>query len=215
MPRAPGAFAGAREDDSRNRRCRRWRSRSSRRRARRLAVVAAAHAHARRHRSRRRARTARTPRSRRRTRRAAGSAASAPRCRQARSRREPRPCIANAKSARPAWRASVSRIRQTRARVDRIGGAAVRGAADAVAQPAGLPERRDERAAAHGARTVAVLGVPARLASSAAQRIQRRSPARGARRRRKASRESRRLCRLTDALSCLRNAACASPTKAR
>ena len=112
-----------------------------------VAVGARARRPSRRRRSRRRARTARRRRSPRRARRAAASAPSAPRVPASAIAPEPRPCIAKAKSARPSWRASVSRIRQI-ARVSIASPAPPCAVpATACAQPAAVAERAHQRAA--------------------------------------------------------------------
>src|SRR4029079_16472241 len=78
---------------------------------------------------------------------------------------EPSPCIANAKSARPSWRASVSRARQ-RARVARAAALTARGASGArcvgAPPPAGAAAGaggRDPAAVAERADEPAALGV--------------------------------------------------------
>ena len=152
MPRAP--FASGRRPRRcarrrrRSRRCRRWRSRSSRRRGRSASPSARARAGHRRdvgagvglgERERGDRLAARDARQ--------VARASARRVPARLIAPEPRPCIAKAKSARPSWRASVSRARQI-ARVS-IASAAPPCARPATAwrEPAACAERAHERAA--------------------------------------------------------------------
>ena len=118
MPRAlctrPSARGASSRARTRNRspRCRRSRSRSSSRSGRSSRRRHAPASASPRRRSRRRAPTAQTPRSPRLARRAAGSGLAASSDPASEIAPEPRPCIANAKSASPSWRASVSRAMQ-------------------------------------------------------------------------------------------------------